>query len=44
LRQFGRRSQVDLVALMGNYAATVAVLAAFNMQLDPGQAPPLPMR
>ncbi len=44
LRQFGRRALVDLVALMGNYAATAALLTAFDMQLDPGQAPPLPMR
>jgi 4-carboxymuconolactone decarboxylase len=44
LRQFGRRALVDLVALMGNYAATAAVLTAFDMRLDPGQAPPLPMR
>jgi hypothetical protein len=29
---------------MGNYAATAAVLTAFDMQLDPGQTPPLPMR
>jgi 4-carboxymuconolactone decarboxylase len=44
LRQFGRRGLVDLVALMGNYAGTAAVLTAFDMQLDPGQAPPLPLR
>jgi 4-carboxymuconolactone decarboxylase len=44
LRQFGRRALVDLVALMGNYAATAALLTAFDMQLDPGRAPPLPMR
>lgn len=42
LRQFGRRSLVDLVALMGNYAGTAALLTAFDMQLDPGQPPPLP--
>ncbi len=42
LAQFGRRALVDLVALMGNYASTAALLAAFDMQLDPGQAPPLP--
>jgi 4-carboxymuconolactone decarboxylase len=44
LRQFGRRALVDLVALMGNYAGTAAVLTAFDMQLDTGQAPPLPLR
>ena len=42
LAQFGRRKLVDLVALMGNYAATAALLTAFDMQLDPDQAPPLP--
>jgi 4-carboxymuconolactone decarboxylase len=44
LRHLGRRALVDLVALMGNYAATAAVLTAFDMRLDPGQAPPLPLR
>jgi 4-carboxymuconolactone decarboxylase len=43
LELFGRRGLVDLVALMGNYAATAAMLAAFDMQLDPGQEPGLPM-
>jgi hypothetical protein len=33
---------VDLVALMGNYAGTAALLTAFDMQLDPSQPPPLP--
>ena len=42
LQQFGRRALVDLVALMGNYAGTAALLTAFDMQLDPGQPPPLP--
>jgi 4-carboxymuconolactone decarboxylase len=42
LRQFGRPALVDLVALMGNYAGTAALLTAFDMQLDPGQPPPLP--
>jgi putative methionine-R-sulfoxide reductase with GAF domain/alkylhydroperoxidase family enzyme len=40
LHQFGRRKLVDLVALMGNYAATAALLIAFDMQLDPDQPPP----
>jgi 4-carboxymuconolactone decarboxylase len=44
LRQFGRRALVDLVALMGNYAGTAALLTAFDMQLDPGQSLPLPLR
>jgi len=43
LRQFGRRALVDLVALMGNYAGTAALLTAFDMQLDPGRPPPLPV-
>jgi 4-carboxymuconolactone decarboxylase len=42
LKQFGRRKLVDLVALMGNYAGTAALLTAFDMQLDPGQPQPLP--
>jgi len=42
LQQFGRQELVDLVALMGNYAGTAALLTAFDMQLDPGQPPPLP--
>jgi 4-carboxymuconolactone decarboxylase len=42
LAHFGRRALVDLVALMGNYAATAALLTAFDMQLDPGQEPRLP--
>jgi 4-carboxymuconolactone decarboxylase len=42
VQQFGRRKLVDLVALMGNYASTAALLTAFDMQLDPGQPPPLP--
>ena len=42
LRHFGRRTLVVLVALMGNYSATAALLTAFDMQLDPGQPQPLP--
>jgi putative methionine-R-sulfoxide reductase with GAF domain/alkylhydroperoxidase family enzyme len=42
LRQFGRRKLIDLVALMGNYAATAALLTAFDMRLDPGQPPSWP--
>lgn len=40
LAQFGVRTLVDLVALMGNYASTAALLTAFDMQLDPGVEPP----
>ncbi len=43
LRHFGRRVLIDLVALMGNYAATAALLTAFDMQLDPDQEPLLPI-
>ena len=43
LARFGRRKLVDLVALMGNYAATAALLCAFAMQLDEGVVPPLPL-
>ena len=43
LALIGRRKLVDLVALMGNYAATAALLTAFDMQLDPDQTPPLPI-
>jgi 4-carboxymuconolactone decarboxylase len=43
LAQFGRRKLVDLVALMGNYAATAVLLTAFDMQLDPGTEPGLPL-
>jgi 4-carboxymuconolactone decarboxylase len=32
-QQFGRRALVDLVALMGNYATTAALLTAFDMQV-----------
>ena len=42
LALFGRGKLVDLVALMGNYAATAAMLTPFDMQLDPDQPPPLP--
>jgi 4-carboxymuconolactone decarboxylase len=44
LALFGRKKLVELVALMGNYAATAALLTAFDMQLDPDQEPPLPPR
>jgi hypothetical protein len=33
---------VELVMLMGNYAATAALLTAFDMQLPEGQKPLLP--
>jgi 4-carboxymuconolactone decarboxylase len=40
---FGPHKLVDLVLLMGNYAATAALLCAFDMQLPPGQKPLLPV-
>ena len=40
LSLFGRRGLVDLVSLMGQYAATATVLIAFDQQLRLGQAPP----
>jgi 4-carboxymuconolactone decarboxylase len=43
LAQFGAKGLVDLVALMGNYVATAALLATFDMQLPPGQPPLLPI-
>jgi hypothetical protein len=42
LQQFGRRALVNLIALMGNYAGTAALLTVFDMQLDPDQPLPLP--
>jgi 4-carboxymuconolactone decarboxylase len=44
LRQFGPKGLVDLVSLMGNYAATAALLTTFDMQLPPGEQPLLPLR
>jgi 4-carboxymuconolactone decarboxylase len=43
LKQFGPRGLLDVIALMGNYAGTASLLAAFDMQLPPGQKPLLPM-
>jgi putative methionine-R-sulfoxide reductase with GAF domain/alkylhydroperoxidase family enzyme len=40
LRLFGRKKLVDLVALMGNYAATAALLVAFDMRPDPDTPSP----
>jgi hypothetical protein len=39
-----RRSLVDPVALMSNYAATTALLIAFDMQLDPDRTLPLSLQ
>ena len=35
-KRFGARGLIDLVALMGNYASTAALLTVFDMQLDDG--------
>lgn len=43
LKIFGRRQLVDLVALMGNYAGTALLLAAFDMQLPDGDVKELPV-
>ena len=43
LALFGARMLVDLVAVMGNYACTAALLTAFDMQLRPGKKPLLPV-
>jgi 4-carboxymuconolactone decarboxylase len=43
LARFGARQLVDLTVLMGYYAMTAGILTAFDMQLDPGQEPLLPM-
>ena len=40
--QFGDQRLVDIVLLMGNYAATAALLTAFDMQLPPDRPPLLP--
>lgn len=42
-RLFGTRMLVDLVALMGNYASTAAVLTCFDAQLPDGVEPGLPV-
>jgi len=42
-KAFPPRDLVNLVSLMGNYAGTALLLATFDMQLPPGQAPLLPV-
>jgi 4-carboxymuconolactone decarboxylase len=41
--QFGSTRLVELVMLMGNYAATAALLTAVDMQLHAGKKPLLPI-
>ena len=43
-KQFGNRGVVDLAALVGQYAALSILLKTFDMQLDKGQIPLLPMQ
>ena len=40
---FGPNRLIELIMLMGNYAATAALLAAVDMQLHPGKKPLLPI-
>ena len=42
-KQFGTKGLIDLIALMGNYAATAALLTVFDMQLDEGEKNILPV-
>ena len=42
VKQFGPERLINVVALMGNYAGTAAMLTVFDMQLPPGQKPLLP--
>jgi 4-carboxymuconolactone decarboxylase len=44
LNMFGERQLVELVMLMGHYAAVAALLTAFDVQLPEGLDPPLPPR
>ncbi|MEK9682904.1 MAG: carboxymuconolactone decarboxylase family protein [Rhodospirillaceae bacterium] len=39
---FGTRMLIDIVALMGVYTSTAAILACFDMQLPEGEVPRLP--
>jgi 4-carboxymuconolactone decarboxylase len=43
IKQLSPRGVINLVALMGNYAGTAALLATFNMQLPPGERSSLPV-
>jgi 4-carboxymuconolactone decarboxylase len=43
LKIFGPKQLVELVTLMGFYSSTAALLTAFDMQVDPGKKPLLPL-
>ncbi len=40
---FGTKMLIDVVSVMGSYAATGALLTAFDIQLHPGKKPLLPI-
>jgi len=40
--RFGERLLVDIVGLIGNYAATALLLCAFDMHVHPDKTPLLP--
>ncbi len=40
---FGTRMLIDIVSVIGSYAATGALLTAFDIQLHPGKEPLLPV-
>jgi len=42
-RIFGTKMLVDIVSVVGSYAATGALLTAFDIQLHPGKEPLLPL-
>jgi 4-carboxymuconolactone decarboxylase len=44
LKALGPKNLVDLTVLMGEYSATAVLLATFDLQLAPGERPPLPPR
>jgi 4-carboxymuconolactone decarboxylase len=43
LKLFGKQGVVELAALMGDYASVNATIVAFDMHLQPGQKPLLPI-
>ena len=42
-KMFGTRMLIDIVSVMGSYAATGALLTAFDIQLHPDKEPLLPL-
>jgi 4-carboxymuconolactone decarboxylase len=44
LKTLGAKNLVDLTVLIGEYSATAVLLATFDLQLAPGEPPPLPAR